>query len=317
MKNYFLLAFLFATQLFFAQLKDKKVFLDSLFSETTEGNHKYYRIVTDYNLNKEQYEVADYYLNGQVKSQGLFKDKDVYNRIGQHKEYYQSGKLKTDKNYDTDSQPTGVFYSLYENGNTEIDGRYVKIKTDVVKEHSILKIISYWDENGTQKVIEGNGSMIEKSDNETSRGKLVNGFKDGTWIGTNPSKKIQFVDKYESGIFIAGVSKDSTNTEFGYLEVNKMPEFKTGQMDFYKYVGKNYNKPDISSIKGRLIVEFTIGTEGQIEDVKITKSLRKDLDIEAIRLIMSTNNLWNSGEYRGIKTSIKNSLPILIDIKVN
>ncbi|WP_300569765.1 energy transducer TonB [Flavobacterium sp.] len=317
MKNYFLLAFLFATQLLLAQSKDKKIFLDSLWNQTNEGNHKYYRITTDYYLNKKGYQITDFYLNGQIKNQGSYEDKDGNGRIGQHKEYYSSGRLKTEKNYAADNRPSGPFNSFYENGNKEIEGEYVKIKTDVVEEHSILKVISYWDENGTQRIIEGNGTMIEKSEKETSRGKLVNGFKEGTWIGTNPSKKVQFVDKYESGIFIAGVSKDSTNTEFGYLEINKMPAFKTGLMDFYKYVGKNFNKPDTETIKGKLITEFTIGTEGQIQDVKIIKGLRKDLDIEAIRLIMSTDNSWNPGEYRGIKTEIKNTFPIVIDIKVN
>ncbi len=205
MKNYLFIIFsLFTSSLFAQDINDKKVFLDSLSKETTEGNHKYYRIIKDYNLEKEEYKVLDYYLNNQLKAEGLFKSKYQSTAIGEHKEYYESGSLKSVTNHSENKLLSDPFYSLYENGNKEIEGEYVKIKKDNTKEELILKIKSFWDENKTQKVIDGNGFMIEKNEFETSSGKIKDGFKDGIWIGNNIRYKIKFTDykNYQSVFYL-------------------------------------------------------------------------------------------------------------------
>ncbi len=317
MKNRLFIIFsLFASSVFAQDNNDKKVFLDSLSKETTEGNHKYYRIIKNYSLQKDEYEIVDYYLNNQIKAEGLFKSKYKSAAMGEYKEYYQSGKLKSVTNYSTKNSQTDTFYSLYENGNREIEGEYVKIKKDNAREESTLKISSFWDENRIQKVINGNGFMIEKKEFETSSGKIKDGFKDGIWTGNNLTYKIQFTDEYESRNLTKGLSRDVNNKEFNYSKIEIIPEFPGGMMGFSKYVQKKYKTPDVKkNIKGRILLRFLINANGKVDDVLILESLEKDCDNEAIKLINSTDGLWISGEYRGIKINFTYILPIMLDIR--
>lgn len=325
MKKILTLAFILATTLLFGQSKnDKKIYLDSLGHVTTEGNHKYYRIIKSENILQlmlPNNEYTDYYLDGQIKTEVVFNHEGGSRKNGTEKEYYASGKLKSQTNLNNAHQQFGMFYSLYENGNKEIEGEFVKIKTDVVKEHIVLKILSYWDENGNQKVIDGNGLMIEKGKkiDESSRGKVLNGLKTGIWTGFNSTHKIQFADQYESGIFIAGVSKDINNNEHTYLELDKLPGFRDeGMTGFTKFVQKNYVMPELEdTVKGRVFIEFSVDADSKVSDVKIMRGLHKKVDREAVRLIHYSSGLWTPGEYRGVKTKVRFTLPIVIDVEVN
>ena len=316
MKNHLFIIFsLFTFSLFAQDKNDKKIFLDSLSKETTEGNHLFYRITKDYNTKKEIYSVTDYYLNNHIKSEELYYNKTGL-PFGEHKKFYQSGKLKSNINYSIDD--LWAYSSFYENGNKEIEGEFVKIVEGNYTEE-VLKINSYWDEYNTQKVVNGNGFMIKRGEFESSRGEIKGGFKNGIWRGTDLKYKIQYVEKYELGKFKGGVSRDFQNIEYAYLGINKQPEFAEGMLKFYEYVKKNYNVPyrDIEkSVKGKVFTSFTVGAEGQIQDVKILRGLTPELDLEAVRLINSTDKpgLWLPAEYRGIKTKASFALPINIEI---
>jgi hypothetical protein len=61
----------------FSQSKDDKIiYLDSSWNETTIEDFKYLRLVKDYNLHKNEYNVIDYYESGKVKMEGSTDDKD-------------------------------------------------------------------------------------------------------------------------------------------------------------------------------------------------------------------------------------------------
>ena len=59
-KLHFIL-FLLIPVLSFSQAPiSKKIYLDSLWNETTEANHKYYRIIKSYNVDQDLYLFQDY-----------------------------------------------------------------------------------------------------------------------------------------------------------------------------------------------------------------------------------------------------------------
>lgn len=316
MKNIITLTILLLGNFFFAQVESyKKIYLDSTNHETIKENHQFYRIIKDYYQTKPQYEVLDYYADGHIKTEKTSRHKDHNYFIGIAKEYYPSGKIKSEYFYNNDYELSGSYNSYYENGNKEIEGEYVILKTDVVKEHVVLKIISFWEENGLQKISNGNGLYIEKKNNEFSRGKLVNGFKSGIWTGYNTKFKLQFIDQYESGIFLGGVSKNENNEEFGYLEIDKFAEFKGGIESYKTHFEKNYKIPDrVENIKSKVYIEFDIHINGTISNINIKKSFNEEFDKQAIKYVKTTNGLWNPQEYRGIKTTSRYFLPIVVEL---
>ncbi|RXR20674.1 hypothetical protein EQG63_01705 [Flavobacterium amnicola] len=320
MKKLLTLAFVLATTLLFGQTeKYKKYYLDSLGFETAVKDHKYYRIIKDYHLKKNEYEVTDYYLGGRIKTERTYSSKFHHSPIGSEKEYYPSGQLKNHRNYNLNSELYGPYISFYENGKKEIEGEVIKIKIDSVKEHQVLKIVSYWDENGTQKVFEGKGFMIEKDVNniESSRGKLENGLKTGIWTGFNSKYKLQFADQYESGIFMGGMSKDGNGNENAYVNIERQPEFKGGKEAYVNFVQKKFRIPEVDrDIKGRIYIKFNVNPDGNVSDAEIIRDLDEKLSKEAIRFVYSTSGLWTPGEYRGFKVKANFTLPIAIDVDV-
>src|SRR5690606_39301105 len=65
-------------------------------------------------------------------------------------------------------------------------------------------------------------------------GKIKNGFPDGIWKGKFSKSKFTFIEKYENGKLISGVSKDSLNIEYPYTIVDQRPSPKKGMSSFYK-----------------------------------------------------------------------------------
>ena len=82
-----------------------------------------------------------------------------------------------------------------------------------------------------------------------------------------------------------------------------MPEFPGGQSELFKYLGNNVKFPPAArnnGIQGKVYVNFSIMTNGSIEEVKTINKVHPLLDSEAIRVINSMPN-WSPGIQKGKK----------------
>ena len=73
---------------------------------------------------------------------------------------------------------------------------------------------------------------------------------------------------------------------------------------FYKWKEK---------IEGRVIVEFKIKKDGSIEDIKVLKGVREDLDKEAVRIIKKMPK-WTPGRREGKIVEIHITLPVIFKL---
>ena len=312
MKNYFLLAFLFATNLFLAQSNDKKIFLDSLWKETSEGNHKYYRIIKDYYTEQESYKVYDYYATDVLQMEGTYKDKELAFKKGNFIYYYDNGNKKTEGVVENE-RSIGSFLEWYENGVKKAEGEYIKNEKAFQND---FKILNYWDDTNKQLVINGNGYVVDVTKDYSIEGTLKNGLREGIWTGSNKKTKISFTENYKNGDFISGISTDSDNIKHSYNVVEERPEPKNGLSHFMKFISKKMKLPKLNhSLKGRVVLEFIVEKNGEISDIKVIKSLTPELDKAAIEVLDKYKN-WIPGKARGLNVRVRYSLPIMIDIRV-
>ena len=316
----YLLTFLLITSLTIAQSPKSfsvKIFLDSLKNETSEENHKYYRIVKEYNSNKERYEFSEYYKSGKIALRGATKDKDKIILDGNAISYYENGTKKVASNY-TASYLNGPQFKWYENGKMQ----FVKEFTfDPVKKESTEKVIQYWDENNNQNIIDGNGiydnqtELTRRDQNEISffgeKGEIKNGVREGIWTGRSLKLKITFTESYENGKLISGVSTDENNMNYNYSEVMQKPMAKNGINSFYKYIGQNYNTPKVQGLQGQIYLTFVVDKEGKLVEPKVLRDLGYGTGTEAIRIINTAKN-WLPGKMRVIPIRTMYSLPITI-----
>lgn len=301
-----LIIFLVPLYLFSQNENDRIVYMDSSSAQTTKENHVYYRIIKDYNLKKNNYKIQEYYKSGKIKNEGISTEKDVYKYFGIRTTYYESGNIREKITY-KNGQTEGPYYSFYETGNKWTEGENVLDKYGYR-----FKINQYWDEKGSQKVIDGFGIYDEVKDKTTQSGPLKKGFKEGVWKGFDESLNIIYTENYKNGKFISGNSTDGNGIERKYSEINEKPDPVNGISDFYEFIAKNFKTPEDEKIKGRVFVNFVIDKNGFIKDIKILRGLSENIDKEALRVVNGYKEKWKGGKSRGIAVDTKYAFPILV-----
>lgn len=102
-------------------------------------------------------------------------------------------------------------------------------------------------------------------------------------------------------------------TEQVHLVVESMPEFPGGMTAMLQYLSRNIKYPSFAlahGIQGRVLVSFTIDTDGSIIDPGISKGVHPSLDAEAIRVVW-TMPKWNPGKQKGKPVKVKYTVPIV------
>ena len=113
----------------------------------------------------------------------------------------------------------------------------------------------------------------------------------------------------------ADSQSDSVQTVFTVVE--QMPQFPGGQTALMKYLADNLRYPiraQENGIQGIVHVQFAVDEEGRIPFAKVMKSVDKDLDAEALRVVRSMPQ-WIPGMQRGRKVKVLMNLPVAFRLK--
>ena len=98
--------------------------------------------------------------------------------------------------------------------------------------------------------------------------------------------------------------------------LDKLPEFPGGIEKFYKYVSKNFEQPEINSVKTlRVYVSFVIEKDGKMTDIAVPNDPGYGLGKEAVRVLKSLKTKWKPGLIKGQPVRTAYSLPITVIMK--
>jgi len=94
-----------------------------------------------------------------------------------------------------------------------------------------------------------------------------------------------------------------------FVAMETTPEFKGGEKAFREFLLKNLIYPKEAKdkgIEGTVYVEFIVNEDGTIDAVAVIRSVSKELDEEANRVIKLTSGKWKPGKQNGktVKASI-------------
>ncbi len=95
--------------------------------------------------------------------------------------------------------------------------------------------------------------------------------------------------------------KNKEETKHPYVRVDKMPEYPGGQEAIDQFIAANVQYPEeakAQKIEGRIIVRFVVTEKGNMEKVKVVRSVHPLLDKEAVRVVKLLSG-WKPGEHRG------------------
>ncbi|MDN5205398.1 energy transducer TonB [Fulvivirgaceae bacterium BMA10] len=105
-----------------------------------------------------------------------------------------------------------------------------------------------------------------------------------------------------------------------YLFAEKQPQYPGGMDAFYRFVDANLDYPSKAlkkKVQGKVYVQFTVLTDGEITDVRTIKGLGYGCDQEAERLIKSAGK-WVPGSHKGQSVKVRMDIPFTFTLdKVN
>lgn len=121
----------------------------------------------------------------------------------------------------------------------------------------------------------------------------------------------------ENGTAINPVAAaDNGNTIVSSVALDKLPEFPGGINKFYRYVGNNFEKPEIeNTVTMRIFVSFVIEKDGRMTDISVLQNPGYGLGEEAVRVLKSLRTRWTPGMIAGKAVRTAYNLPISVQMK--
>ncbi len=112
--------------------------------------------------------------------------------------------------------------------------------------------------------------------------------------------------------FEVALEEEETDDAPVFFIVEEMPQFPGGDTELRKFIAQSVKYPVIAQengIQGRVYVQFVVGTDGSVKDVKVARGVDPNLDKEAIRVVQSMPK-WKPGKQRGKAVKVSYTVPI-------
>ena len=113
------------------------------------------------------------------------------------------------------------------------------------------------------------------------------------------------------------VEEKKPEPEQVFTAVEQMPQFPGGDAALMKFLSSNINYPQVAmenGVQGRVIVQFVVTKNGSVGEVKVIRSVDRDLDKEAIRLCKSLPK-FIPGKMNGQAVNVWSTLPITFKLQ--
>ena len=113
------------------------------------------------------------------------------------------------------------------------------------------------------------------------------------------------------------VEKPKEVKEEVFRSVEQMPQFPGGEAALMKYLQSHINYPPMAAennVQGRVVVQFVVDKTGKVGEVKVVRSVDKDLDKEAVRVCKSLPK-FTPGRQNGQAVSVWYTLPVTFKLQ--
>lgn len=100
--------------------------------------------------------------------------------------------------------------------------------------------------------------------------------------------------------------------------VEEKPSFMGGDANaFSKWVNERLQYPEIAKengLQGRVMLQFTVGADGKVSNVKVLRGVDPSLDKEAVRVVASSPN-WSPGKQRDRAVKVTYTFPVIFQLR--
>lgn len=119
--------------------------------------------------------------------------------------------------------------------------------------------------------------------------------------------------------YVQGAKEETiVEEEIPFTIVEDKPTFQGGDENtFTKWVFDRLVYPEIAKengVQGRVILQFLIGTDGSVSDVKVVRGIDASLDKEIVRVVASSPK-WKPGRLRGKPVKFRYTFPVIFQLR--
>lgn len=130
---------------------------------------------------------------------------------------------------------------------------------------------------------------------------------------TNPVASVVDIDSIHETNNLASIAdKDEP-----FTVVERMPSFPGGDAALIAFLRENVHYPTsavMKGIQGRVVVSFIVECNGSISEVKVIRSVCRELDEEAMRVVMAMPK-WIPGMQSGRLVRVKYQVPVSFSMR--
>ena len=114
------------------------------------------------------------------------------------------------------------------------------------------------------------------------------------------------------------VEEEVEDDPIPFVTVEQKPTFNGGDANgFAKWVNNRLVYPEIAKengVEGRVTLQFTIGKDGRLQDVKVLNSPDESLAQEAVRVVSSSPK-WEPGRQRDRAVKVSYTFPVIYRLR--
>ena len=119
--------------------------------------------------------------------------------------------------------------------------------------------------------------------------------------------------------YVEAVAEEHVEEEaIPFQMVEEKPKFNGGDAnEFSKWVNERLNYPDVAKengVQGRVMLQFTVDTDGSVKNVKVLRGVDPSLDKEALRVV-SMSPKWKPGKQRDRAVKVSYTFPVIFQLK--
>ncbi|MBC5994159.1 energy transducer TonB [Pontibacter cellulosilyticus] len=186
------------------------------------------------------------------------------------------------------------------------------------------QLITYYP-NGKRKGVQTyedgilHGLDIEWHENDSLRQSI--GYEKGKYNGElktyYKSGKLKREELYKNGEQQYGKCYAEDGSEVAFVPYREMPVFRGGERAMLQYLGQNIRYPASSQRNresGVVVINFTVNKHGGINNPRVIRSISRDLDKEALRVVSGMSG-WTPGTFEGEKVDVLYTLPVRFTIR--
>ena len=203
------------------------------------------------------------------------------------------------------------------------DGKVQRISSDATK--SELNIVKKEEPKPGDRQLEGDISFSDEAKYAEEENRKLgeipsNPRMEITKERTSNDRKGITSKKSKKGntaLMQSAVDTDSIENSKIFDNVDEEASFPGGIAACMKYIADNFRYPNIQgdcSIQGKIVVSFIVNEDGNLNDIKVKKSVYSDLDKEAVRVVKSMPK-WIPAKQNGKAVKSKYTLPVYIHVQ--